>query len=212
MSLQLNVPFAEKDAAKSKGAMWDPATKIWYLPEDRYERLPEVEQWIPAPNTPIILPTELTVAQADRPCWKCQHPNQVIAVGSYYFYEKDINERDETVWLEQSFFTLFQQVSALSDNLQHFLKDHYPHYRYGYSHTTQTSYWCNHCVSCQSIQGDWFLFDEADSVFNPTSPAAAAHILLKKFQFKYAPLIDAGYSYGDHLRLITEFATQNTTT
>lgn len=27
----LNVPFAEKDAAKSLGARWDPANKKWYV-------------------------------------------------------------------------------------------------------------------------------------------------------------------------------------
>jgi hypothetical protein len=29
----LNVPFKEKDEAKSLGARWNPATKQWYIPE-----------------------------------------------------------------------------------------------------------------------------------------------------------------------------------
>lgn len=28
----LNVPFAQKDAAKALGARWDPAKKKWYVP------------------------------------------------------------------------------------------------------------------------------------------------------------------------------------
>jgi hypothetical protein len=28
----LNVPYAEKDAAKALGARWDPAYKKWYIP------------------------------------------------------------------------------------------------------------------------------------------------------------------------------------
>ena len=28
----LNVPYAEKDAAKALGARWDPANKKWYVP------------------------------------------------------------------------------------------------------------------------------------------------------------------------------------
>ncbi|PSL47175.1 hypothetical protein CLV51_10220 [Chitinophaga niastensis] len=208
MSLQLNVPFEEKEDAKSKGAMWDAAAQTWYLPEDRYDLLMEVDKWIPEKNTPIILSSELTIAHADRPCWKCDHSNRVIAIASNYFYEKDMNERDEAVWLEQNFFTLFQQISDISSNLQAFLKDYYPDYKSGYSQTADGYYWYNHCESCKSIQGDWFLFDEAGSVFNPTEKDAAARIILKNFQLKYAPLIDAGYTYGDHLRLITEFATQ----
>lgn len=31
----LNVPFAEKDAAKALGARWDPAQKKWYAPPDK---------------------------------------------------------------------------------------------------------------------------------------------------------------------------------
>jgi len=30
----LNVPYAEKDAAKALGARWDPAKKQWYAPAD----------------------------------------------------------------------------------------------------------------------------------------------------------------------------------
>ena len=31
----LNVPFAEKDAAKALGARWDAANKKWYVPGDK---------------------------------------------------------------------------------------------------------------------------------------------------------------------------------
>ncbi len=30
----LNVPYAEKDAAKALGAKWDPAKKKWYVPKN----------------------------------------------------------------------------------------------------------------------------------------------------------------------------------
>ena len=31
----LNVPFAQKDAAKALGARWDAASKKWYVPVDK---------------------------------------------------------------------------------------------------------------------------------------------------------------------------------
>ena len=31
----LNVPYAEKDAAKALGARWDPSRKQWYVPADK---------------------------------------------------------------------------------------------------------------------------------------------------------------------------------
>ncbi|MDC9728586.1 MAG: DUF5710 domain-containing protein [Methyloprofundus sp.] len=40
----LNVPYAEKDAAKALGARWDPAKKKWYAPEGAV--LDEFSQWI----------------------------------------------------------------------------------------------------------------------------------------------------------------------
>lgn len=206
MSLLLNVPNAEREHAASMGAQWDQIAGTWYLPEDQYDRLIEVAQWIPEKHPAIILPTEISIVHASRPCWKCQHPNQVMALAGNYFFEKDMNERDESVWMAQDFFILFQQVSAISDNLQVFLKDNYPLYKLAASTNSGDHYWFNHCESCDSIQGDWFLFDEAGSVFNPTEKAAAARLLIRNYQLKYAPLIDAVYSLGDPSRLINEFA------
>ena len=39
----LNVPFAQKDAAKALGARWDPAVKKWYVPADK--ALEAFAQW-----------------------------------------------------------------------------------------------------------------------------------------------------------------------
>jgi len=40
----LNVPYAEKDAAKALGARWDPAKKKWYAPADLDKML--FESWL----------------------------------------------------------------------------------------------------------------------------------------------------------------------
>ena len=206
MSLLLNVPLAEKEHAISRGAQWDHIAQTWFLPEDQYDRLMDVDQWIPEKNPAIILPNEITIVQASRPCWKCQHENRIIAIAGNYFYEKDINERDEAVWLEQDFFTLFQQIATISGNLAAFLQDNYPHFKLASAPDTGQHYWFNHCTVCNAVQNDWFLFDEAGSVFNPTEREAATKLLLRNFNLKYAPLIDAVYCLGDHLRLINEFA------
>ncbi|MFY0253591.1 DUF5710 domain-containing protein [Chitinophaga sp. 30R24] len=206
MSLLLNVPSEDKALAAAKGAQWDSATQTWYLPEDQYDRLMEIEQWIPVCQPAIILPSEITIVQAHRPCWNCQHNSQVIALAGNYFFEKDINERDEAVWLEQDFFTLFQQVIAVSSNLQEFLASYYPHFKLAWSHTTEKNCWLNHCTTCDHVQGDWFLFDESGSIFNPADKEAASQLLIRNFQLAHAPLIDGVYCLGDHLRLISEFA------
>ena len=44
MRVNLNVPFHEKDAAKSLGAWWDPGRKTWFV-EDA-EKLEPFQRWI----------------------------------------------------------------------------------------------------------------------------------------------------------------------
>ncbi|NSL90068.1 hypothetical protein ECE50_024750 [Chitinophaga sp. Mgbs1] len=206
MSLLLNVPVAEEATAKARGVLWDTHVQSWYLPDINYDRLMEVDSWIADKDNAIILPDEIMIAHTTTLCRHCNHASPVIAIGSDYFFVKEMNERDEPVWLEQDFFTLFEQTATLSDNLRLLLQENYPHYKPGHSGTT---YWNNHCTHCNNPLDDRLLFEEAGSAFHPESQEAAAAISLKLFQFKYAPRIDAGYTTGPYLRLITEFAARN---
>jgi hypothetical protein len=45
----LNVPFAQKDAAKALGARWDAVNKKWYVPADKDITL--FAQWQPQSGT-----------------------------------------------------------------------------------------------------------------------------------------------------------------
>lgn len=51
----LDVPFAEKDAAKAAGARWDPTAKRWYAPRPD---MPALAAWAPRPELPELLPGE----------------------------------------------------------------------------------------------------------------------------------------------------------
>ena len=44
MRTNLNVPFHEKDQAKSLGAWWDPARKTWYV--ESVENLEPFQRWM----------------------------------------------------------------------------------------------------------------------------------------------------------------------
>jgi putative DNA primase/helicase len=55
----LNVPYKEKDAAKSAGAKWDGENKMWYAPEGL--ELSKISSWLPPPEprqSPVLLPQE----------------------------------------------------------------------------------------------------------------------------------------------------------
>jgi hypothetical protein len=51
----LDVPYSEKDEAKSHGARWDPATKRWYAPRPD---MADLERWTAQPDVPDLLPGE----------------------------------------------------------------------------------------------------------------------------------------------------------
>ncbi|MET7757305.1 DUF5710 domain-containing protein [Streptomyces sp. NPDC005389] len=69
----LDVPYAEKDAAKRGGARWDPAAKRWFAPR---AGMTELARWAAADAVPDLLPGEdrtlgsgLFVDLVPRTCW-----------------------------------------------------------------------------------------------------------------------------------------------
>ncbi len=46
----LNVPFAEKEQAKSLGARWNPYERKWYVPEELINQLDDFTHWLPSAN------------------------------------------------------------------------------------------------------------------------------------------------------------------
>jgi hypothetical protein len=207
MPLNLNVPYSEKDLAKAKGAFWNPELKTWYIPDSKYSELINFEKWLAVDDVDIILPRELVIAHTARVCWKCNHNNQVIAIGANSFYEKCFNDdENKQIWDKQDFFTLFQNIKIISGNLSKILSELYPNYKLGYSKTVGDKYWSNHCSQCKAIQGDWFLFDEPGSAFSPMSPMEALRISLKNIRLTFDTLIYGTYSVGGHLELIQEYA------
>lgn len=69
----LDVPYAEKDAAKALGARWDPAAKRWY---DARPPSAGLDRWAARPPVPDLLPREdrsfgagLFVDMVPRSCW-----------------------------------------------------------------------------------------------------------------------------------------------
>jgi len=71
----LDVPFAEKDQAKSLGARWDPMIGRWYAPAPAVTNL---ARWAALPDVPDLLPGEdrsdgvvavpSPTAETNRPC------------------------------------------------------------------------------------------------------------------------------------------------
>lgn len=54
-NIPLNVPFKEKDEAKSHGARWNPAGKHWYIPEGVDDE--PFAKWLDGAPKPTATPT-----------------------------------------------------------------------------------------------------------------------------------------------------------
>ncbi len=182
MPLKLNVPYSEKDEAKAKGAFWNPEYKTWFIPDSSYSLLNDFQKWLLNKEAFLIIPKNTIIASTTRDCWKCNHLTNVIAIGANYFFENDYNEEDEMMWILQDFFTLFQNIEIISDELQTALERSYPLFKLDYSKTANGKYWCNHCEHCNAIQGDFYLFDEPGIAFSPMNEQEGSKIKLKNIQ------------------------------
>ncbi|MGJ0847753.1 DUF5710 domain-containing protein [Tissierella praeacuta] len=215
--LYLKVPYAEKDEAKALGARWDPQRKEWYVNDSSIYYL--FAKWYYNREADRILHDYLYIATTNRTCFKCNKQTQVIALVSpysiymdkdddhVYFYDDDCpldyyDEEENWYYLysDEDYYEynlkFFCYIDYLPENFSIFLKDKYNFY-YGYSKFTRSYYYGNHCTHCGVLQGDNYLFEEVDSVFNINSIQKAKNITLFKLDLPEAMHINCGYLNSD---------------
>jgi hypothetical protein len=88
MKTFIDVPYAEKDEAKSLGARWDPTAKSWFVPESMElepfaDWLPEGHEVLTEPGWPRVarrLNRRPHVLLLSRRCWKCDQVGYAVSV------------------------------------------------------------------------------------------------------------------------------------
>lgn len=87
--LLLNVPYEEKDEAKSLGAKWNPELKKWYI--QNTEDCGKFIKWIWKDYKDYeelyILKDHLYIAEGIRICNKCKKATRVIGLGIDKYYQ-----------------------------------------------------------------------------------------------------------------------------
>ena len=79
MRIYLNVPYSEKEEAKSLGARWNPTIKKWYINSTTDELPREFLKWeCPIEGIPGILKDYIYVIEGQQKCWKCGKQTRVI--------------------------------------------------------------------------------------------------------------------------------------
>lgn len=184
--VDLQVPFAEKDAAKRLGARWDPERRLWYVPAG-VDAEP-LRKWIAAPESPNVRAASYFLAESTRECWRCSRETRVFAImlpaGHAVLDVDDDPACDEWQVAEEP--TVLSYIGQLADPIPERLRALAPHYRRDFSQTTGSSYWMSHCEHCGAKQGDFETIDEYDSPFSPVTPERAAQILLREIAEPFA--------------------------
>jgi hypothetical protein len=206
--LFIDVPYGEKDEAKSVGARWDSARKKWYVPDKRdYSKF---QKWILGDDEEqcTVLCDHFYIAEGEQKCFKCREQIKVIGFGieNYYeYYREGVFQDDPAPEYQSGEIHISSSITSLDAELLEFLKQRYNYY-YGYSKFADSYDYGNHCRNCGVLQGNFFLFSEVGSPFFIDSPEVAARLTLYK-----VPLIedikikwDEGYGSGDCL--IKEYA------
>ena len=204
MPLKINVPYKEKEEAKSKGACWDTENKTWYVPENKDYN--DFIKWIDTEKITIIAKKPFYLAVNKRNCWKCAGSTKVVALSSNHFYEFDYVDDDDLnqEWVERDYFTFFSMPDNIEKEIIELIQKKYPFYKYGYSKTVEGKYIANHCQNCNALQGDFFNHNEPGGAFSPISIEECQEITLIEVPSKYDLMLNAGTGLSSIEDLIVE--------
>ena len=120
MSLLLNVPYAEKDEAKSLGARWNPELRKWYVTDKKdYHKF---TKWYEDKNANLIIMDHLYIIIGKQNCFKCKEQTNVLSFASDLYYSID-DECFELFDEDINFITDFNiNVNKITLVLQYFNK------------------------------------------------------------------------------------------
>lgn len=178
--LKLNVPFSEKDEAKRAGALWEPSSKKWYIPRNKYSNIKDFNKWISLEITELtqVLYAPIFLVQTTKKCWKCGKDTEIYAIANkandsvFSVLDCELDEGIKYLTKDDYYYKKFGfQVRFLSyvkeigqDDLIT-IKKVASNYQRKYSQTVKHAYYGNVCKHCNMLQGDFNLYQEPDEGF-----------------------------------------------
>ncbi len=195
MSIQIDVPYQDKDRAKSQGAFWDTHNKTWYIPNTK--KIANFVEWLPE-QADMIIKAPILVAKNSSRCWKCGKETPLIAMGGLNFimqnYSGDNSKKIEWSQVSNRLF-LFSNITYLPKQIIDIIQSQYSSFKLTYSRTVQGKYWANTCIHCNSLQGDFFNHNEPDGAFFPMSKKEGLEIELLSIAYQHDIPIVGGNHY-----------------
>ncbi len=165
----LDVPFAEKDVAKSLGAKWAKEQGKWYVPEGL--NIAPFARWLPKEihDEGLVALGRVYIAKSVSDCNRCGNSTNVFCLASDGYEFEGMAD-----W---KCFVTYSNVQQVPPLLSQLLMDVVPTYRPDYSSTQGRTLYMNHC-DCGAKQGDYYLHSEPGGAFCPMSPREAEKITL----------------------------------
>lgn len=204
MPLKINVPYSDKDVAKSKGAFWDVDSKTWFVPD--HKDINDFMQWIDIDNVSLITKSPIYIALNMRECYRCAEKTLVISLASDNFYYLNEDENENQKWFLSDDLSFFSMPTYMEKELEDILSQTFQNYKIGYSRMAEGSYWANHCKHCGALQGDFHLHSEPGGAFFPLDIEEYEQITFVSIKTKFDLKIKAGHSWLSNSDEILNYA------
>ena len=210
MALLLNIDYSEKNEVKALGARWNPELKKWCV--EKRNDYPKFKKYILRESDAATVACDFFyIIEGIHECFKCGKETMVIGFGlENYFqiYKNEVNNDRDGFDYCSGIINIASGLKPLTPELLVYLKERYNYYL-GYSKTTQSNYYSNHCKHCNVLQGDFYLFQEVDSPFFIDSIEKAMQLTLNKIHIKTDLILEADIGYGSEDHLIKEYGKIN---
>ena len=206
--LFLEVDYDIKDKVKRLGARWNPEIKKWYV--EKKEDYKRFAQYILKNFEDAIVVKDyiyLVISKQqcrNLPLYRWEDGEFDIESEEYNYKKFEFSE--DKFDIEDTFSYEIISLGNISEKILDLIKERY-NYKLKYSHTTKRKEYANCCQHCDSLQGNYFLFDEVDSPFNIMNREMAKKLTFIKFNLKndfilygYSPTITLISNYSDEER------------
>jgi hypothetical protein len=188
-SIDLEVPYQEKELAKALGARWNPQRKVWYV-VDRDDLTP-FAKWLPRPPQINHRAASYILLESSRDCWKCGKETHVFGFAlprgyqqleavepdrefsSDAEYEVWLEGPDAIQWVARQATAVLSYITHISDSALTRTQSLSKRYRKDYSNVTGTRYFMNHCEQCDAKLGDFETIEEFDAPLRPIGASAS---------------------------------------
>ncbi|MDC1502975.1 hypothetical protein N8559_07995 [Gammaproteobacteria bacterium] len=154
-------------------------------------------------STLLIAPIYLLVGATQCYNQACGKEIKVITVGASAREPEtstleELNETDKASYLDECANepVLLSYIDGLPEWALRLIQSKCPQYKLDFSHTTQDSYYLNHCPHCGYKQGDFYLSKPSDGPFFPCTEEEALGLSISEIQSSGTFECRARLSYG----------------